>query len=64
MDYFFEWQLLHKSGELINSHKKDIYQTLKACLYGNVMDYIAHNQIIFSILFMMMAAKNTYIFPR
>lgn len=27
---------------------------MKGHLYGNIMDYIAHNQIILNILFLMM----------
>lgn len=34
----------------MNLHTKDIYQPVKAPLYGNIMDYIAHNQIILNII--------------
>ena len=58
MNYFFKWHLLHKFGKLMNLCKKDIYQSMKAHLYGNIMDYTAHNQIILNILFLMMVIEN------
>lgn len=34
---------MHKFGKLMSLLKKDIYQSVEAHLYSNIMDYIAHN---------------------
>lgn len=34
---------MHKFGKLISLLKKDIYQSVNAHSYSNLMDYIAHN---------------------
>lgn len=34
----------------MNLHEEDIYQSVKAPLCGNIMDSIAHNQIILNTI--------------